>query len=153
MPIIAAALCMKSRGLLTNKSGGEGRRPKKRVAGVYDDAWARHAVSRYSSKQECREARCLADRCTSIRPLRDAALRPHFAQGYRRREKRRHRKLEQRSNRCDATLSIRRFISPSSATPSSSLNARRHVSARAAASDRRPTDREVLIISMCTSST
>jgi hypothetical protein len=45
LPIIAAALCMKSRGLLTNKSGGEGRRPKKRVAGVYDDAWARHASS------------------------------------------------------------------------------------------------------------
>jgi hypothetical protein len=65
-----------------NQSGGKGRRPKKRVAGVYDDARARHAVSRYSSKQECREARRLADRCTSIRPLRDAALRPRFAQGY-----------------------------------------------------------------------
>jgi hypothetical protein len=49
---------------------------------TFFNASAGHAVSRPSSKQACCAARRLAQRCASVRPLRDAAVRPHFTQGY-----------------------------------------------------------------------
>ena len=98
-PIVAAALCIKPRGLLTDNQAAK--------VDALKSEWPEFAAMRRLAmrfrgilrSKNCCEARRLAEGRASIRPLRDAAVCPHLAERYRRREKCDHGDLEQWPNR------------------------------------------------------
>ena len=73
-PLTAAALCVKPRGQMTARQVANVDALEGGVGGVHRDAASGDAVSRPASRWNAGEAGCLADRCTRVWDLRDAAF-------------------------------------------------------------------------------